>query len=148
MIYEQRSCEKPQKQEAREIFSGSDFWNAWLASLGQTTFRIGGLTNNLQTAPKKNGAKFSTYLILQLTGNHTLADCIVQICQKLFVTSDRLLHKVRAYSLRPSIAPVLSIPRESGSFQHSAATIFNKLHVAIENISEYNSFRHSVKRHS
>ena len=33
------------------------------------------------------------------------------------------LHKVSAYSLRSSIAPVLSIPRESGTFQHSAATI-------------------------
>ena len=33
------------------------------------------------------------------------------------------LHKVSAYSLRSSIAPVLSIPRESETFQHSAATI-------------------------
>ena len=30
------------------------------------------------------------------------------------------LHKVSAYSLRSSIAPVLSIPRESCTFQHSA----------------------------
>ena len=37
------------------------------------------------------------------------------------------LHKVSANSLRSSIAPALSIPRESGTFQHSAATIFTKL---------------------
>lgn len=41
------------------------------------------------------------------------------------------LHKVSAYSLRSSTAPVLSIPKESGTFQHSAATSFNKLPVAI-----------------
>ena len=57
------------------------------------------------------------------------------------------LHKVSAYSLRSSIAPVLSIPRDSGIFQHSAANIFNKLPVAIRNITEYNSFWRSVKRH-
>ena len=57
------------------------------------------------------------------------------------------LHKVSAYSLRSSIAPVLSIPRESGTFQHSAATTFNKLPIAIRNATEYNSFRRSVKRH-
>ena len=57
------------------------------------------------------------------------------------------LHKVSAYSLRSSIAPVLSIPRESGTFQHSAATIFNKLPVAIRNITACNSFCRSAKRH-
>ena len=57
------------------------------------------------------------------------------------------LHKVSAYSLRSLIAPVLSIPRESGTFQHSAATIFSKLPVAIRNITEYNSFCCSVKKH-
>ena len=57
------------------------------------------------------------------------------------------IHEVSAYSLRSSIAPVLSIPRESGKFQHSAATIFDKLAVAIRNITEYNSFCRSVKRH-
>ena len=56
------------------------------------------------------------------------------------------LHKVSAYSLRSSIAPVLSIPRESGTFQHSATT-YNKLPVAIRNITKYNSFCRSVKRH-
>ena len=58
-----------------------------------------------------------------------------------------ILHKVSPYSLRSSIVPVLSIPRESGTFQHSAATIFNKLPVAIRNITEYNSFRGCIKRH-
>ena len=56
-------------------------------------------------------------------------------------------HKVSTYSLRSLIAPVLSIPRESGTFQHSAATIFNKLPVAIRNITESNSFCRSAKRH-
>ena len=57
------------------------------------------------------------------------------------------VHKVSDYSLRSSTAPVLSIPRVSGTFQHSAANIFNKLPVAIRNITEYNSFCRSVKRH-
>ena len=57
------------------------------------------------------------------------------------------LHKVGAYSFRSSIAPVLSIPKESGTFQHSSATTFNKLPVAIKNITEYNTFSRSVKRH-
>ena len=52
---------------------------------------------------------------------------------------------VSAYSLRSSIAPVLSIPRESGTFQHSEASIFNKLPVAIRNMTEYNSFCRSVR---
>ena len=41
------------------------------------------------------------------------------------------LYKVSVYSSRSSIAPVLSIPRESGTFQHSVATTFNRLPVAI-----------------
>ena len=57
------------------------------------------------------------------------------------------LHKVSAHSLRSLIAPVLSIPRESGTLQRSAATTFNKLPVAIRNITGYNSFCHSIKRH-
>ena len=57
------------------------------------------------------------------------------------------LHKVSAYSLGSSIAPVLSIPRQSRNSQHLAATIFNKLPVAIRNITMYNSFCRSVQRH-
>ena len=57
------------------------------------------------------------------------------------------LHKVSAYSLGSSIAPVLSIPRQSGTSQHLAATIFNKLPVAIRNITMYNSFCRSVQKH-
>ena len=57
------------------------------------------------------------------------------------------LNKVSAYSLRSSIALVLSIPRESGTFQHWPGTIFNKFPIAIRNITEYNSFCHSVKKH-
>ena len=44
------------------------------------------------------------------------------------------LHKVSANSSGSSIAPVLSIPRESGTIQHLAATIFNKLPVATRNM--------------
>ena len=57
------------------------------------------------------------------------------------------LHKVSANSLGSSIAPVLSIPRESGTIQHLAATIFNKLPVAIRNITMYNSLSRSVQRY-
>ena len=44
------------------------------------------------------------------------------------------LFKVSACSLRSSIAPVFSIPRESGTFQHPAESNFNKLPVATRNI--------------
>jgi len=55
------------------------------------------------------------------------------------------LHQVSAYNLRSSIAPVLSIPRETPTFQHSAAIIFNKLPAAIRNNSDYSSFCRSAK---
>ena len=35
----------------------------------------------------------------------------------------------------------------AGTFQHSAATIFNKLPAAVRNTTEYSSFCHSVKTH-
>ena len=57
------------------------------------------------------------------------------------------LHKVSAYNLRSTVAPVLSIPRESGTFQHSAATIFNKLPATIRNTTEYVAFCRSVRSH-
>ena len=57
------------------------------------------------------------------------------------------LHKVSANSLGSLIAPVLSIPRESGTIQHLAATIFNKLPVAIRNITMSNSLSRSVQRY-
>ena len=41
------------------------------------------------------------------------------------------LHQVSAYNLKSSIAPVLSIPRKTATFRHSAARIFNKLPAAI-----------------
>ena len=57
------------------------------------------------------------------------------------------LHKVSAHSWGSSIASVLSIARESETFQHLATTVFNKLPVAIRNITMYNSFCRSVQRH-
>ena len=53
------------------------------------------------------------------------------------------LYKVSAYSLRSSIAPVLSSPRESGTSRHSAATIFYKLPVAIHLIPKWPPFKYS-----
>jgi hypothetical protein len=50
------------------------------------------------------------------------------------------LHCVNAYSLRSSSAPVLDIPKESGTFQDSAASIFNKLPAEIRNINNYRTF--------
>jgi len=44
------------------------------------------------------------------------------------------LHQVTAYNLRSPTAPVFSILRESGTFQHLAATLFNRLRIAIRNI--------------
>ena len=50
------------------------------------------------------------------------------------------LHQVIAYNLRSSTTPVFSIPRESGTFQHSAATMFNRQPIAIRNILDHNFF--------
>ena len=36
-------------------------------------------------------------------------------------------HAVCAYNLRSSVAPLLCIPKESGTFQDTAATFFNSL---------------------
>ena len=57
------------------------------------------------------------------------------------------LHCVNAYRLRSSSAPVLSIPKESGTFQDSAVAIFNKLPVEIRNINNYRSFCCCTKEH-
>ena len=57
------------------------------------------------------------------------------------------LHCVNAYRLRSSSAPVLSIPKESGTFQDSAAATFNKLPVEIRNINNYRSFCHCIKEY-
>ena len=37
------------------------------------------------------------------------------------------LHNVHTHNLRLSEAPLLLVPKETGTFQHSAASIFNKL---------------------
>jgi len=52
----------------------------------------------------------------------------------------RTLHQVTAYNLRSSTAPVFSIARYSGTFQHSAATMFNRLPIATRNILDHNFF--------
>ena len=57
------------------------------------------------------------------------------------------LHQVTAYNLRSSTAPVFSIPKESGIFQHSAATLFNRLPIVIRNISDHKVFCLSAKKH-
>ena len=57
------------------------------------------------------------------------------------------LHQVTAYNLRSSTAPVFSIPKESGTFQHSAATLFNRLPIVIRNISDHKVFCRSAKKH-
>ena len=54
---------------------------------------------------------------------------------------------VNAYDLRSSCAPVLEVPRETKTFNHSAAIIFNKLPVDIRNIQEFNSFCKKVRKH-
>ena len=56
------------------------------------------------------------------------------------------LHCVNAYSLRSSSAPVLDIPNESGKFQDSAASIFNKLPSEIRNINNYRTFCRCIKK--
>ena len=57
------------------------------------------------------------------------------------------LHQVTAYNLRSSTAPVFSILRESGTFQHLAARLFNKLPIATRNILDHNVFCCTAKKH-
>jgi hypothetical protein len=57
------------------------------------------------------------------------------------------LRCVNSYSLRSSSAPVLDIPKESGIFQDSAASIFNKLPAEIRNINNYRTFCPCIKEH-
>ena len=57
------------------------------------------------------------------------------------------LHQVTAYNLTSSTAPVFSIPRESATFQHSAAIPFNRLPLATRNILDHNVFCRSAKKH-
>ena len=47
------------------------------------------------------------------------------------------LHQVTAYNPRSSTAPVFSSPRESGTFQHLAATLFNRLPITTRNILDH-----------
>ena len=42
---------------------------------------------------------------------------------------------------------LLVVPKETGTFQHSAASIFNKLPSALRNIKDYNSFCRSLKKY-
>ncbi len=55
------------------------------------------------------------------------------------------LHCINAHSLRSSSASLLDIPKESGTFQDSAASIFNKLPAEIGNINNYRTFCHCIK---
>ena len=57
------------------------------------------------------------------------------------------LHQVTAYNLRLSTAPVISIPRESGTFQQSGTTLFNRLPIATRNILDHNDFCLSAKKY-
>ena len=57
------------------------------------------------------------------------------------------LHQVTPFSLRSSTAPVFSIPGESGTFQHSAATLFSRHPRATRNILDHNVFFRSAKKH-
>ena len=57
------------------------------------------------------------------------------------------LRNVHIHNLRSSEAPLLVVPKETGAFQHSAASIFNKLPSALRNIKDYNSFCRSLKKY-
>ena len=57
-----------------------------------------------------------------------------------------ILHQVPAYNLRSSTAPVFYTPRESETFQHSAATLFNRLPISTRNILDHNVFFATVLR--
>ena len=57
------------------------------------------------------------------------------------------LRNVHTHNLRSSEAPLLLVPKETGTFQHSAASIFNKLPSALRNIKDYISFCRSLKKY-
>ena len=56
-------------------------------------------------------------------------------------------HQVTAYNLRSSKAPVFSIPRESRTFQHSAATMLNRPPIETRSVLDHNFFCRSAKKH-
>ncbi len=55
------------------------------------------------------------------------------------------VHSIKAYNLRSSTAPTLSVPRDADTFQHMAATSFNGLPNNIRNISAYRPCIKAVK---
>lgn len=55
------------------------------------------------------------------------------------------LRTVNAYNLRSSCAPVIEVPRETGTFKYSAAITFNKLPADIRNICDYNLFCNVIR---
>ena len=58
------------------------------------------------------------------------------------------LRNVPTHNLRSSEAPLLLVPKETWTFQHSAAaSIFNKLPSALRNIKDYNGFCRSLKKY-
>ena len=67
-------------------------------------------------------------------------------CLRLAILSLEL-RNVHIHNLRSSEAPLLVVPKETGTFQHSAASIFNKLPSALRNIKDYNSFCRSLKKY-
>ena len=55
-------------------------------------------------------------------------------------------HTVSAYNLRSLEAPKLAIPTESGTFQDSAARLFNKLPDKLRQEPDYNKFVRLAKK--
>ena len=51
---------------------------------------------------------------------------------------------VSAYNLRSSVAPLLFIPKESGTFKDTAATFFSILPTHVRNIKDYGLFCKSI----
>ena len=51
---------------------------------------------------------------------------------------------VSAYNLRSSVAPLLFIPKESGTFKDTAATFFNSLPTHVRNLKDYGLFCKSI----
>ena len=53
-----------------------------------------------------------------------------------FLNTLDLLHMQCLHTTTPSVAPLLRIPEESGTFQDTAATFFNSLPSHIRNIKD------------
>ena len=99
---------------------------------------------NAEDSSKKTRATQRTITCLKLHSKYSKKDRFSgHIIRTAF--QNVLWYKMQSYLLQH--IPLLVVPKETGTFQHSAASIFNKLPSALRNIKDYNSFCRSLKKY-